>query len=39
MKVFSRVFQDAELLAELREAIQMKNKNAVLLTEWVSVGG
>jgi len=37
MKVFSRIFQDAELLAELREAAQMKNKNAVLLLEWASV--
>lgn len=37
MKVFSRIFQDAELLTELREAVQMKNKNAVLLMEWASV--
>jgi hypothetical protein len=37
MRVFSRIFQDAELLAELREAIQMKNKNAVLLMESASV--
>ncbi len=33
MTVFSRNFQDAELLAELREAVERKNKIAVLLME------